>query len=44
MLIFIWEERNIHHIAEHDVAPAEAEYVVRNEPNPAELPENKFLV
>jgi hypothetical protein len=46
MLIFLWDAKNAEHIGEHNVAPGEAEYVVRNaaRPYPKPMPHGKFLV
>lgn len=46
MLIFLWDAQNVEHIAEHRVAPEEAEYVVRSavRPYPKPMPQGKFLV
>jgi uncharacterized DUF497 family protein len=35
--LFVWDEANLSHIAEHGVSPAEAEQVVLNEPIDLEL-------
>jgi hypothetical protein len=45
-MIFLWSERNIEHIARHDVRPAEAEYLVGRARGryPAELGDDKYLV
>lgn len=43
MVIFIWDEKNVDHIAAHDVTPAEAVYVVRHI-DPIEMPEGRFVV
>jgi hypothetical protein len=39
MILFAWDEWNTDHIAEHDILPEEAEYVVRHarDPFPREL-------
>jgi len=46
MLIFLWDAKNVEHIGEHNVAPEEAEHVVRNaaRPYPKPMPRDKWLV
>jgi uncharacterized DUF497 family protein len=45
-MVFSWDEWNIDHIAEHGVAPGEAEYVVKHAapPFPREIGEGKIKV
>jgi uncharacterized DUF497 family protein len=45
-VIFAWDEWNREHIAEHNVSPAEAEYVVRKarRPYPMGIGDDKHLV
>jgi hypothetical protein len=45
-MFFVWDDRNIAHIGEHDVEPYEAEWVVRNakRPYPRKTSAVKYLV
>jgi hypothetical protein len=46
MLIFLWDEANVEHIAEHGVLPDEPEYVIRcaKSPYPERIGDGKLRV
>jgi hypothetical protein len=46
MLVFIWDDKNVEHVAEQAVSPGETEFVLCNAhlPYPMARPDSKFLV